>query len=425
MSFYKNTNSRTESEKIYILYISYDGMTDQLGQSQVIPYLKNLSKKGNFNFVLLSCEKKENFKKNKKIIDKSIEGHSIEWKPILYHKTPPVFSTIFDFFLLQYHAILLHKRYNFSMSHCRSYLSSLIGLKLKEKFGIPFIFDMRGFWADERVDGKMWNLKNPLYLMIFRYFKKKEKEFILKSSAIVSLTKAGKREMLLWDVKVDPEKIKVIPCCADLTHFSSLSIDNELIIKIKTENNIKENDFVLTYLGAIGSWYMLPEMLTFFYLLHQRVENSKFLFIVPSYSHDIIYKEAVRQNLSINSIILIHGQRKDIPTLLSLSSYAIYFIFPFYSKISSSPTKQGEIMAMGIPSIINRGVGDTEEIINENNAGIVVQDFSESTFQNVIDQVLIRENNRAEIIKGANAHYSLSMGANEYYKIYKMILKLT
>ena len=39
-------------------------MTDPLGQSQVIPYLQGLSKKG-YQFYLLSCEKPEAFEKNK------------------------------------------------------------------------------------------------------------------------------------------------------------------------------------------------------------------------------------------------------------------------------------------------------------------------------------------------------------------------
>ena len=40
-----------------ILYLSYDGMTDPLGQSQVLPYLAGLSKKG-FRFHLISFENK-------------------------------------------------------------------------------------------------------------------------------------------------------------------------------------------------------------------------------------------------------------------------------------------------------------------------------------------------------------------------------
>ena len=41
-----------------ILYISYDGMTDPLGQSQVINYLIGLTKYG-YIFHILSFEKKE------------------------------------------------------------------------------------------------------------------------------------------------------------------------------------------------------------------------------------------------------------------------------------------------------------------------------------------------------------------------------
>jgi len=38
-----------------ILYVSYDGMTDSLGQSQVIPYLTEISKNG-YDIHILSAE---------------------------------------------------------------------------------------------------------------------------------------------------------------------------------------------------------------------------------------------------------------------------------------------------------------------------------------------------------------------------------
>jgi hypothetical protein len=37
---------------------------------------------------------------------------------------------------------------------------------------------MRGFWADERVEGKIWNVKNPVYRKAYQFFKQKEKEFL-------------------------------------------------------------------------------------------------------------------------------------------------------------------------------------------------------------------------------------------------------
>ena len=73
--------------------------------------------------------------------------------------------------------------------------------------------------------------------------------------------------------------------------------------------------------------------------------------------------------LAQNKLIVKQGKRYEVPVLLSFSNYALFFIKPCYSKISSSPTKHGEIMAMGIPVITNRGVGDVEEIVVE--AGVL------------------------------------------------------
>ncbi len=55
-----------------ILYISYDGMTDPLGQSQVLPYLSGLTKYG-YCFTILSFEKRERFIKEGKNIRKICE----------------------------------------------------------------------------------------------------------------------------------------------------------------------------------------------------------------------------------------------------------------------------------------------------------------------------------------------------------------
>ena len=47
-----------------VLYVSYDGMTDPLGQSQVLPYILGLNKKG-YQFTLVSFEKPERLEKGK------------------------------------------------------------------------------------------------------------------------------------------------------------------------------------------------------------------------------------------------------------------------------------------------------------------------------------------------------------------------
>ena len=122
-------------------------------------------------------------------------------------------------------------------------------------------------------------------------------------------------------------------------------------------------------------------------------------------------------------IITRQANRDEVPVLLSFSSYSVFFIKPCYSKISSSPTKHGEIMAMGIPVITNSGVGDVAEIVTKYHAGFVLQDFSDKSFSDTVDKIAAGSHfNRDEIREGAKAYYSLSEAVNRYRYVYKTIL---
>ena len=123
-----------------VLYLSYDGMTDPLGQSQVLPYIIGLTKKG-FHFHLISFEKPDRFHAHKKDILKICEDNNIVWVPMLYTKRPPLLSTVWDVWRMKRKAFSLNKEHSFSIVHCRSYLSALIGLSMKRKFKTAFLFD--------------------------------------------------------------------------------------------------------------------------------------------------------------------------------------------------------------------------------------------------------------------------------------------
>ena len=157
-----------------VLYVSYDGLTDPLGQSQILPYVIELSRQG-FSFILLSCEKPAAYKKNRGIIENLLKGTNVDWVPISYTKKPPVLSSMYDYWRLKRKALSLHQIHNFKLIHCRGSLVSLIGNWMKELYKVKFIYDMRGFWADERVEGGLWDLNNIIYRKVFHYFQKERK----------------------------------------------------------------------------------------------------------------------------------------------------------------------------------------------------------------------------------------------------------
>ncbi len=408
-----------------IIYISYDGMTDPLGQSQVLPYLIGLS---NFNFEihLISFEKEDKYKLKKGAIEKLIENTSVIWHPLKYHQQPPILSTLYDLWILNRKALKIIEQNKIVLIHCRSYISSLIGLSIKRKKGIPFVFDMRGFWADERIDGNIWNLKNPVFRFVYQFFKKKEKEFICESDYIVSLTSNAKNEIEGWNFGSNvSSKIKVIPCCADLDHFSIGSLNANTLKEWQLKLGFSNNDFVISYVGSLGTWYMIEEMMELFKVAQEKIADCKFL-IITADNPAIALDAAKKNNINENSIVVKKADRSEVPYLIALSKFSIFFIKPSYSKKASSPTKLAEILGMGVPVICNSNVGDVESIVNDGNVGFVLQDFNKKQYEMVIEKMLaFLPSDTTRISNYAKKYASLKDGVERYLEVYKSILQTT
>lgn len=405
---------------INILYITYDGLTDQLGQSQVLPYLVGLAGKG-YSIHILSFEKKKVLAKKKGIIEKHLNGKKIYWHKKYYTKFPPILSTIYDIWSLKKEAKRIYKKHEIQLVHCRSYIAALGGLYLKRKFKLPFIFDMRGFWADERVDGNIWNLNNPVFRQVYNYFKSKEQQYLTESDSIISLTKAGKDVIESYKLNKLLPNIDIIPCCADFEHFCRSDSQKSKSKELKSELNIHHNDFIISYLGSIGTWYMLEEMLDFFVILVNNKPNSKFLFITGE-SEEMIHEIALKKNIDLNCLIVKQAAREEVPAYIALSNISIFFIKPVFSKKASSPTKMAEIMGMGIPIICNSNVGDVEEILNETQLSLLVHEFNNETYQEVINQIddLFKKDS-LNIRQVAKDRFSLKDGVDTYDRIYKKL----
>lgn len=403
----------------HILFISYDGMTDPLGQSQVIPYLAGLTREG-YTFTIMSCDKPDKYKAQKEYVEKLIAPYPITWVSLPYHKNPPVLSSVYDYWKLKKAAIRLHLERRVDMVHTRPGVPQLVALYLKKKFGIKFMNDIRGFWADERVDGGMWNLSNPVYKRIYRFFKKKEDDCIRVADYNTCLTYKGREEILKWSHVPQPVKVDVVPCSVDLSLFDPSRLDRELKDRFAKELKIEKDDMIISYLGSIGGWYMTREMMQFAAILLNKMPSARFLFISNN-NHEDITAVAKQFNIPEDRIIVRFGKRHEVPVLLSFSHYSLFFIKPCYSKLSSSPTKHGEIMAMGIPVITNSGVGDVKEIVERYEAGYVLDVFSREEMETVAEQVSLGEKkfDPVAIREGAKDFYNLEKTLEVYTEVYR------
>jgi glycosyltransferase involved in cell wall biosynthesis len=292
---------------------------------------------------------------------------------------------------------------------------------MKRNLGIPFLFDMRGFWADERVDGKIWNLRSRVFRTVYRYFKRKEKDFLSEADHIISLTYNGKQEIIENICPtVSPVKITVIPCCADLNLFNPEKVKETQLTVLRDKLGIRSEDKILGYVGSVGTWYMLNEMLALFKSIKQQDHSWRFLFVTGD-DPQPIRDMAVSMGINKSDVLVDRCLHSEVPSFISLFDLSVFFILPTYSKKASSPTKQGELMAMGIPLICNDGVGDTALVVNTYKSGVVLQNMDH--FPSDLTEQLHGSFDKTETIRGAKEFYGLQSGTERYATVYRSLLR--
>lgn len=413
------TDTSNEPRPARVLYITYDGLTDPLGRSQILPYLVRLAERGH-HITILSCEKPARMDKDGAAIRKLCDDAEIEWRPLAYHKRPPILSAAIDANALRRTALRMERGKAFDIVHCRSYIAARAGLALKQRFGVRLLFDMRGFWPDEKVEGHNWDLRNPLYRAVYRSFKRLESRLLRDADHIISLTEAGRKQLLTRpELAGAGTPITVIPCCVEFSHFPLATAGTRATTR--DQLGLGRNQRALAYLGSLGSWYMLDEMLDFFRVYAGRHADARFLFITPDEPQSI-RKAAERRRVDPNCLIVVSATRDEVPRLLAAADLAIFFIRPVFSKTASSPTKMGEMLAVGLPLVTNAGVGDVAKMVTEIDCGAAISEFTDEAYERALDDAEGLTTSPRERRRRALPLFDVDLGVERYDLAYRDLL---
>lgn len=390
-----------------ILYISYDGMLEPLGQSQVLAYLERLA--ADYRIHLISFEKREDLWRAETRISvaERIARSGINWHPLRYHRTPTVPATGWDIFAGTAAALYLARRHDLSIVHARSYVAAVMALAVKRLLGAKFLFDMRGFWADERVDGGLW----PAGGRLVKGAKATERRLLQAADHVITLTHASAAEIASFAYLGDAAPaITVIPTCADLNRFSP--------------RPAHQDGFTFGYLGSAGTWYQFDETLACFRLISERLDSARML-IVNRGEHEYIEAKLAASGIARDQVELIAAEHAQVPDLIARMSVGAAVIKPAYSKIASAPTKLAEYLGCGVPCLGNIGVGDVEDILEGERVGVALRGFSNEDLTDGVSRLLAltrEEGLRERCVSVAHKLFSLDGGVAAYDGVYRRLL---
>lgn len=402
-----------------VLFISYDGLLDPLGSSQILPYLHSIRQHPR-PLHILSYEKPERFKAGGESLKAELASSGIGWTPLSFTTRFGRLGKLWDLSRMYEVALYLQFKHRFGVIHCRSYQAMQVGALLRKLTGVKVLFDMRGLWVDERVDGNIWKLDNRIDASIFKLYKRVESSLLLSASHIVALTERVVPELY----KLAPDMsapISVIPCCADFEHFILPTAKQRIFTR--KELGLPENAFVLSYLGSLGTWYMLDEMLQLFGQAATEREDVHFLLITKDWraEHESLITALGLSHLRTR-IHVYEAKRDQVPSYIGCSDLMLSFIKPAYSKIASSPTKIAEALAVGVPVVSNAGIGDVDNMTARLKAGAVINLDKPDSLSDIVSSLdSLKKMGGHNLRARAKPELDLHVAALSYKKIYEQL----
>jgi glycosyltransferase involved in cell wall biosynthesis len=163
---------------------------------------------------------------------------------------------------------------------------------------------------------------------------------------------------------ISPEKVSVIPCCADDRLFTW---DQERRDSVRRSLNLVDK-FVCTHLGSFFEWYD-PDMVV---KVFQRIQEQVDAHLL------VITADRERANSHLASCLpsgtfsVRSAAHEDVPGFLNAADIGLLLLRSAPNIKTSSPAKFAEYLNCGLPVLITPEVGDFSEFVTARGVGAVV-----------------------------------------------------
>ncbi|HEX8070876.1 MAG TPA: glycosyltransferase [Pyrinomonadaceae bacterium] len=403
------------------LYICYFGVREPLVQTQVVPYLRQLTAAG-VRAHLLTFEPQPVAQwptDERDAVRARLAAQGIGWHALTYHKRPTLPATLYDIARGAQFARRLIRRERLDIIHARSHVAAAMGALAKRGTRARLLFDIRGFMPEEYTDAGVWPAGGHLYKLA----KAAERRLLAAADGYVVLTEKA-RQILFPDAAQNgrARPVEVIPCCVDLAHFRGREAAARA--EVRRELGVAARR-VLVYVGSLGGWYLTDEMADLLAAAH-RADPATFALILTQSPPAMITERLAARGLGPEDYLVRRVSPAEMPRYLSAADAALSFIKPCYSKLSSSPTKMAEYLAAGLPVICNAGVGDVDELIETDRVGVLLREFDEASYRAALAELAELERDpdlRARCRRSADARLDLTrIGGPRYRRLYERLL---
>jgi glycosyltransferase involved in cell wall biosynthesis len=406
------------TEEIRALYVCYFGVREPLVQTQVLPYLRELTRTG-VRVWLLTFEPGGSKRWDAAAIAEwrdRLRNDGIEWSMSTYRKWPSLPAKIVDIVVGTLRTIRIARRERISIIHARSHVATVMALAARRLTRARVVFDIRGLMADEYADVGHWPRRGALYRIT-----KAVERFLYRADAFVVLTERARQELRSLTTG---KPVEVIPCCVDMARWQTNFAGDRDDIRKSCGATART---VIVYVGSLGGMYLTAELAEFFRAA-RAFDSNAFLLVLTQSRPELITDPLARAGVAPADFHTRYVTPEELPSYLAASDIAISLVKPSYAKLASSPTKFAEYLASGLPVISTAGIGDLDEQIERERIGVLLEGFTPAAYANAFRAAeALRKipSFRDHCIEVAKRLYDLhTVGSPRYLRLYESVLKV-
>ena len=406
------------------LYVSQNGMAENLGQSQVLPYLRGLARRG-VDIELLSFELPTLLPERHEELASQMRRDGIRWHSLVRTMPGSLAVKVGEAgrgVVVAMRAALARRP---DIVHGRSYFPTAICDVVGEvSRRSKLLFDCRGMLGDEYVDCGYWTRDRLEYRLVKAY----ERRLFRHSDGIVVLTRALASWLREHEVIGPKPRLTVVPCCVDMERFRP---SDEARARTREELGLGDS-LVLLYAGSLGTWYLEEEMARFAAAVRERAEalgrHVVFVCLTPGDASGL-RAQLERRGFPAADVVVRKIAPALMPDYLAVGDIGLSFIQSCFSKKGSSPTKVAEYLACGNVAVVNGDIGDQADLAKEKDSCVVLPGFSEVAIQAAVRAAVElatapgREARVNAAVETARRHFGLEeVGVARYAMLYEALV---
>jgi glycosyltransferase involved in cell wall biosynthesis len=177
----------------------------------------------------------------------------------------------------------------------------------------------------------------------------------------------------------------VKPACIDLEAFNLSKKKNARLLK---ELGL-ENKLVCVYAGKFGGLYLAQETFDFLRTAREHFGSAFRVLLLSGHSEEEIQAYCRQSGLERDVIVKRFVPHQEIPEYMGLADFAISPVKPSPSRRYSTPIKNGEYWALGLPVVITRNISIDSDIIENNNIGYVLKELNPGEYLNAAKKIAL------------------------------------